>query len=227
MRSLLLAGALVGLAACGVQTREARAVQPNPVKALASVEELPVSVKLYIHQRDMDLGHNYQLRSWAQFAVVTRDRLRFHVGVVRTDEDEADTVHWKVWLEDENGRKLEPASREVPRMNRIHIGWGLYPYKPSDSWCREPPCLMKLIPGHTAYEGVADYVFLDKGLANHQRLSLVMRHDGLQYRYSWSFGPGTEVHHYGRSKVDDEMGILVVPGPNTDVAGTRYENEKW
>jgi hypothetical protein len=227
MRPLLLAAVLAAAAGCGVQTREARAVQPNPARSLSSPEELPVSVKLYIHQRDMNLPHSYQLRSWAQFAVITRDRLRFHVGVVRAEEDEAETSRWRVWLEDETGKKYKPASREVPRMNRIHIGWGLFPYRPGDAWCREPPCLSKIIPGYTAYEGEADYVFYEPQLARRKKLSLVMRRGGLQYRYTWQFGEGMEVTHYGRTKVDDEMGTIVVPGPNTDLAGSRYENEKW
>lgn len=226
MRSMLLAGALL-CAACGVQTREARAVQPSPALALRSPDELPISIKLYIHQRDMNLGHNFQLRSWAQFAVVTRDRLRFHVGIARFYEDDADTSKWRVWLEDETGRKLEPAAREVARMNRIHVGWGLYPYKPGDPWCPKPPCLFKELPGHTAYAGEADYVFFEAGLAKRPRLSLVLRNGSLQYRYTWQFGEATVVEHYGRTHTDDEMGTITVPGPNTDTAATRYEGEPW
>jgi hypothetical protein len=149
------------------------------------------------------------------------------VGIARAEEEDADTSRWRVWLEDETGRKIAPASREVPRINRIHIGWGLYPYNPADNWCPKPPCLSKIIPGYTAYEGAADYVFAEPDLARRPALSLVMRHGGVQYRYSWKFGDGAEVHHYGRTQVDDEMGTIVVPGPNTDVAGTRYEWERW
>src|SRR5688572_12802355 len=109
---ILLVALLLG-AGCGVTTREARAIQPHPALALSSPDHLAVSYKLYIHQRASDRGDtttlpsSYQLRSWAQFAVVNRDRLRFHVGIARADEEEAITSGWKVWLEDETGRRYE------------------------------------------------------------------------------------------------------------------------
>src|SRR5215208_691394 len=107
MRTVLLVTMVVA-GARGVQRFEARATQPNPVKNLGNPETLPASETLYIHQRDMDLPRDFQLRSWAQFAVVTRDRIRFHVGVARQDEDEADTRKWKATVEDESGHVYTP-----------------------------------------------------------------------------------------------------------------------
>src|SRR5688572_17818240 len=155
MRLLLVALLCAG---CGVTTREARAIQPNPAQTAASADQERVSQVLYIHQRAPDRGDTtslpraYQLRSWAQFAVVSRDRLRFHVGVARADEDEARTSGWKVWLEDETGRKYEPERREVARINRIGVNWRALPWNPTtvDGYCREPPCVVRIVPGYTA-----------------------------------------------------------------------------
>jgi len=231
MRAALWALLAVG---CGVQTREARALQPNPLLATRSPDDLTVSEKLFIYQRDQNLPRDYQFRNWAQFAVVSRDRLRFHVGIVRVEESDADTQDWEVWLEDEHGRKLMPEGREVPRINRVVLGWKLYPYRPGDPWCRKPPCLQRVEPGnahpgeivHDVYEGQADYMFHDPTLLarDRERLSLVLRRGGVEYRYSWTFGDGTEVHHYGRTAVDDELGTIAVPGPYTELAGTIYED---
>lgn len=229
MRRALLA--LVILAAgCGVSTREARAIQPNPARQRHTVEDIPASVKLYIHQRDMHLSRDYQLRSFAQFVVVSREKLRFHVGITRWDEREAETKGWKVYLEDEAGNRLEPVSREVARLSRISVGWELYPYQPGgDGWCREPPCLQRLMPPFEVYEGEADYVFSRPDILAPDRklLRLVMTKGGLEFIYSWRFDDQMVVEHYGRSRLDNELGTIVVPGPNTEVAGTRYESENW
>jgi hypothetical protein len=233
MRFLLLALLCAG---CGVTTREARAVQPNPADALRDPDALAISQTLYIHQRAPDRGdttslpRSHQLRSWAQYAVVTRDRLRFHVGIARADEEEATTKGWRVWLEDERGRRYTPASREVPRINRIAVNWRPLPWNPTsrDAYCREPPCVARIIPGYTVYEGEADYVFHDPGLARgHEVLSLVMERQGMRLRFTWRFGDHVQVDHYGRTDADRGLGTLVVPGPHTELAATRYEGESW
>ncbi len=218
---------------CGVQAREARAVQPNPLDLARSPDVLPVSQRLFIYQRDLNLPRDYQLRNWAQFAVVSRDRLRFHVGVVRLEESDADTRSWKAWLEDDSGRRLEPDARESGRVIRIAVNWGLYRYRPGDSWCRNPPCLRSLTdtgsPGqspYTAYEGRADFVFYGAGLARaSKRLTLHLQRDGVEYQYTWRFADGFLVEHYGRTKVDDELGIIAVPGPYTDYVATISEED--
>jgi hypothetical protein len=210
---------------CGVQAREARAVQPNPLDLTHSADQLPVSQRLFIYQRDYNLPRDYQLRNWAEFAVVSRDRLRFHVGVVRYEESDADARSWKVWLEDETGQKLEPEGLESPHINRVAVNWRLYPYTPGDPWCKKPPCLSVQQPGYTVFEGRADFTFHEANLARRSKsFSLNMERDGVRYRYTWRFGDAVVLEHYGRSRVDDELGIIAVPGPYTQVAGTVYED---
>src|SRR5215831_749355 len=215
MRTLAFPVLALSLCGCASGAREARAVQPNPLVMLRSPEEIPTSVTLYIYQRDGRLPHEYQLRSSASFAAVARDRLRFHVGVARYDESEADTRSWTVWLEDAEGHRFEPEAREAARMNRVAMNWILYPYSPTarDGWCKEPPCYSRLDAGYTAYEGRADYVFHEPDLMGRDRtmLSLVLERGGVEMRYTWRFADGTAVEHYGRSHVDDELGTIAVP----------------
>lgn len=225
MRAVVLG--LVLAAGCGVQSREARAVEPNPLDLVRSPDQLPVSQRLFIYQRDTNLPRDYQLRNWAEFAVVSRDRLRFHVGVVRYEESDADTKDWKVWLEDDAGKKLEPEGRESPHINRLALNWRLYPYVPGDPWCRKPPCVSVMQPGYTVYEGRADYTFHEPNLVRGSKsFSLNLERGGVRYRYTWRFGDAMLVEHYGRTRVDDELGTIAVPGPYSQVAGTIYEDNR-
>src|SRR5262245_24706400 len=114
---------LVLLVGCAHQVREAKAIQPNPVRGLGSADVLPVSETLSVFTRDIYLPHSWQLCSSVQLAVVTRDMIRVHLSVARRDEREADTRSWKVWLEDDSGQRLEPTSREMGKMDRLLIAW--------------------------------------------------------------------------------------------------------
>src|SRR5262249_39464675 len=109
------------------------------------------------------------------------------------------------------------------------VSWKLYPYQPGgDAWCREPPCFTRLEPNQIfeVYEGQADYVFHEPAIIGPKRqlLSLVLRKGGDEFRYTWRFGDGTAIQNYGRTKVDDQLGIIEVPGPHTELGGIQYED---
>jgi hypothetical protein len=220
---------LILLAVCGAcaTTQEARAIQPFPH---GSAEALAASVPLYIHERNMHLPHDYQLRSAAQFAVVSRDRAVFHVNIARYEEDDADTSGWTAWLVDDQGDKYAPETRETPRVDRVQVDWALYPGLTSaECLQRDQICKRRIVPGYQVYDGVADISFLVPGLftEKQKRLTLVLRHGSEEMVYTWIFGDHTEVKNYGRTKVDDEIGTIVLPGPDTQVAGTRAEGGPW
>lgn len=239
---------LLFLVGCATQIREARAIQPNPVRDLGSPDTLPASVPLYVFTRDsttyvnplktpdplrqenvldgsVQIPRYWQLRNAARFVVVNRDRVRFHVAVVNRDERNAATKDWKVWLEDETGRKLEPTSRELAQMDRLVLPWSLYWDFRSNNWYKK-----RELPGWDAYQGRADYVFSAPDLMTEDRksLTLVMEHDNVQMRFSWTFDDGNlvEVQHYGRTRVDNETGVMIAPGPDSQVAQTWYEGEE-
>jgi hypothetical protein len=85
---------------------------------------------------------------------------------------------------------------------------------------------VRILPGYTAYEGRADFVFRATDLARHKKLSLVLERGGMRLRFSWTFDHYTEISHWGRSEADRLSG-MVVPGPNTQVAATRTEDGTW
>jgi hypothetical protein len=242
---------LLLLTGCATQIREARAVQPNPVQSLGSADQLAVSEPLYVFTRDSTeyrdaltaapgrasairqesgidtsgpIPRYWQFRSGARFAVINRDRVRFHLAVARHDEREADTRNWKVWLEDESGRKLLPSSREVAQMDRLQLPWSMYFDFANNRYWKQ-----REVPGWDAYQGRADYVFNAPGLLDKERqwLALVAEKGGYQMRFTWKFDEGSvQVTHFGRSKVDDEIGVMIAPSEDTKVAQTWYEGEE-
>lgn len=227
--ALLAVVAVVAFAgACGVQTREARAIQPNPIGALHSKDDLATSVPLYIYQKEVRLGPDYQLRNSAQFLVVDRDRLRFRVSLVAREESDADTARATVWLVDATGRRLEPEGRENGTMTRIAVNVRPYPYVPAGNRCATPPCFEILASGFEVYQGQSDYVFHADGIAQSKDgFTLVVEHQGVDFRYSWRFGDGELVENYGRTQTDVLHGVIELPGPQTQVVATRHEGEPW
>jgi hypothetical protein len=225
--SVLVLVSLVGLGGCARRSLEAYAVQTRPSRAVDKPDELPVSEPLFIHTRDMDLPRDFLLRSSAQFAIVSRDRVRFHLGIVRQDESEADVKAWKVHLEDEAGRTV-PIARELVVMRRFALNWRLFPYEPNSSWCREPPCLSRDDTGLEAFEGRADYVLAGPDiLAKYKKLVLVARRGGQEMRFSWTFGEDFEVHHHGYTLADKELGTILVPGPHVEEAHRENDTASW
>jgi hypothetical protein len=176
---------LVLLAGCATQIREAKGVQPNPVRDIGSTERIPASLPLFIFVRDSTtytdplastsagrtlrqesdidffagIPRYWQLRTYAQFVVVSRDRLVFHVAIVRRDIREASTKAWTVWLEDDTGRKLKPAARENAKVDRLVLPWGRYWDEHRNEYVKK-----RELPGWDAYQGRADYTFMETDL---------------------------------------------------------------
>jgi hypothetical protein len=242
-RCLLLV--MMAAAGCGTQIREARAVQPNPLRGFTMAGPLPASVALFIFIRDSmdyvdprktpdDLRQEYvldgtvhiprfwQLRSAARFVVVSKDRLRFHVSVTMRDEREATIGGWRAWLEDESGRRYEPETVEGPQLDLLVLPWSLYPV--GIPWQRK-----REVPGWDAYQGRADFLFSSPNLMgdNRRMLTFVLQRENVQMRFVWRFNDANVVHieHYGRSKNDDEVGTLVAPYPDAQVARTWAQGE--
>jgi hypothetical protein len=213
---------------CGVQVREARAVQPNPITTVRSKEDIPASLPLYVYQKDVQLGPDYQLRNSAQFVVVDKNRLRFRVSVMARDESEAEPAGNKVWLVDAAGRRYDPSDRENGHMTRVAVNVRPLPYRPAGNRCTPPPCFDILASGFEVYQGQSDYVFRADGLADSaQGFTLHVEHDGVELRFTWRFGDGAVVTHYGRTEADALHGIIEVPGPQTKVVATRAEGDNW
>jgi hypothetical protein len=249
MRAISLLAAVLLSAGCAAHLRAAHAEQPNPVKGYTAAGPLPASVPLFIFIRDsMDytdprtlpndpneqllqesaqegsvtIPRFWQLRSAARFVVVAPDLLRFHVSVVQRDERDAKTSGWKVWLEDDTGRRLQPDEREDPKIDHLILPWSIYPAKTYEK--------KRVIPGWDAFQGRADYVFRAPRLMTPDRkmLALVMKRDDVIMRFEWRFHDESwvEIKNYGRTRVDYETGTLVAPEPDAEVAQTWEESAR-
>ena len=182
MRALLL---VVLLSGCGVRIKEARAIQPNPLWSRRTAADLAVSEPLAIYQRVPTTATYYMLyrpplmKSSVQFTVASRDRLRFHVGIARLFEDDADAGKWHAWLEDDRGHHFEPDGREVARI-KTYAG---------SRWLKNM----------NIYVGRADFTFYARDLFSRdtRKLTFVMARGDEVYRFVWEFGEGKWVENYG------------------------------
>lgn len=208
--------ALVILSGCATQrpVKVAHAIQPNPLASLGSPDELPVAERLYIFQSPpSNVGVRYQfrrnplLRNWAELVVVSRDRLRFHVGITRFEEENADTRGWRAWLEDDRGRRLSPVTREVARMDRYAAG---------------------RVDSRSVYVGNADYVFYERDLItpDTRGLTLVLTRDDEVYRFEWEFDGGRWVRHHGYRELDRQLKTIVLPPLGARPLASRWEGEE-
>ncbi len=148
----------VGLPGCKSQW-SAKVEQPPLV--LAANKASRTSLPLAIVVKDMELGRWRPLANTAQYVVVSRDRLRFHVMLHHKWDDVANIKNWGIWLEDQNGDVYAPE----------HVAQRVRPL-PSG---RKP-----------VYRGTADLTFYQRDLfATSKKLTLVLYRPGYEYRYTW------------------------------------------
>lgn len=197
VRSLVVV-TLVLSAGC-TKTFQTSATQLNPM-VLPSSENLRESEHLYIDVRDMDLPGSFKLRNTAYFAVISRDRLRFHVTLVHKWDEMTDIRNWDVRLEDDRGRVFYPERRErradefVTRMwdeerrSAIRNQWGDIVEVKQDGH-RQRTHMVSV----DLFKGEGDCVFYARDLFDRKvrRLTLVMSRDGVEYRFTWNFTQGT------------------------------------
>jgi len=194
MRSWV-AALLAAASGCGPQVREAWAVQPNPITSRESADDRMVSVPLYVYQRQYSLPRQVPLRHGAQFVAVARDRVRFHIVFASLFDLNLDARDLDVWLEDDTGRRMAYEAVELPRVSQHQV---------------DVPLPRFFHYRFNVYIGEADIVFHDDDLLSRdrKRLSLVIERDGFEYRYTWNFGDGTEIHDYGDRTSDPVLGRL-------------------
>src|SRR5262245_42066255 len=102
---------LSGGVGCTMTTLHASTTQPNPLVAFPN-QATHRSQKLFIDVKDMELPQTFKLRQSAYFNVVSKERLRFRVMLVHKWKEIADVTTWKVSLEDDQGRRYYPESKE-------------------------------------------------------------------------------------------------------------------
>lgn len=209
---------IVTLAMGCSRTFKATVVQPNPL--VDQAETLRDSEKITIVRGDMDLespdpatgagnasptrNHRYPLLNVAQFTMVSRDRLRFHVQVDHKWEEYADLKTWNVYLVDDKGRRWIPEAIEHANTRIITRMWdreqrsavcdsrgrdannncfNTVGYR-DDGWKRR-----QTLGSISVYRGKADFVFYQRDLFSQdvRSLKLVVKRPGEAFEFTWRF----------------------------------------
>jgi hypothetical protein len=205
-------GALIVIAAVGgcSRTFSGVAVQPNPL--VDQNETLRESEKITIVRGDMELeapqdpgpsqrvavvnNSRYPLFNVAQFIMVSRDRLRFHVSLDHKWEEWADLSSWEVYLVDDKGHLFYPEAIEHARTNLITRMWdrevrsaqrnrfGDIVAINEDGWKNR-----QTLGNLSVFRGRADFVFYQRDLftVNVRSLKLVVKRSGEAFEFTWRF----------------------------------------
>jgi hypothetical protein len=209
MLGVRLLVAIVALAGCH-RTFTGLAVQPNPL--VNQNETLRESEKITIVRGDMELeapqepgpaqrvavlsNKRYPLLNEAQFVLVSRDRMRFHVQIDHKWEDWADLHTWEVLLVDDKNHVWYPEGVEHAHTKMITKMWdrevrsarrnqyGDIVELNDDGWKRR-----QTLGSLSVFRGQADFVFYQRDLftANVRWLKLVVKRSGESFEFLWRF----------------------------------------
>ena len=216
-RVLVVAAVVLGGASC-TRTFKGVAVQPNPL--VDQNETLRESERITIVRGDMDLeapdaaagtgtasiahNHKYPLFNAAQFTMVSRDRLRFHVQIDHKWQEYADLGTWSVVLVDDKGRHWVPENMEHAKIKLLTTMWdreqrtsicdsrgrdsnnncfNTIGYQ-EDGWRRR-----QTLGSLSVYRGNADFVFYERDLftVNVRQLKLIVKRSGEAFEFVWRF----------------------------------------
>jgi hypothetical protein len=212
---VVLALALVG---CGIlmvatgctRTFRGTATQPNPLAQ--PTETLRDSEKIVIVTGDMELNvprppdrtqrvtpvnlRRYPLENVAQFSVVSRDRLRFHLQLEHKWKEWADPSGWDVLLIDDRGRRWIPESVEHARTRHLVTMWdqeirsvrrNLY----NDIVAINEDGHRRRVPlgSLSVFRGKADFVFYQRDIFSEdvKWMKLILRRSGVVFEFRWDF----------------------------------------
>jgi hypothetical protein len=130
----------------------------QPALTLQADKATRTSIPLTIMMRDMELRHA-RLANTAYYVVVSRDRLRFHVTLRHKWESMSDLRTWETWVEDAAGVR-HPVEEIHQRV--MQLGF--------------------VVP---IYRSVGDFTAYGRDLSASERVTLVLRRPGYEYRYVW------------------------------------------
>ena len=191
IRTFGLAATAIAALGCHHRMSE-QVVQPNP---LASPREsLKVSEPVTVTTGDMDLevpvrdgsgrSWRYPLRHVAQFKIVSRDRLRFHIMLQHKWKEWTDLSSWKPTLV-VDGR--EYAAEEVDPREGDHkvVSWNTSEIVGGDIANRRPQATSSI----TVFRGWGDAVFYHRPLITPETSTITLRleRDRTTLAFTWRF----------------------------------------
>jgi hypothetical protein len=166
------------------------------------------SEKVIIDVRDMDFPRSFKLRQSAYFAVVSRERLRFHVMLVHKWKEVADPTTWTARLEDDQGRVYYPESNEFSYDDHVSRVWDherraaiynnfgdvvrtlndgdvIYDVHGQPHAVKNEKVNLDSVD---VFQGAGDLTFHAKDLMsrNVRRLTLTLERSGYEYKFVWN-----------------------------------------
>jgi hypothetical protein len=204
-RSVLAALIAVSLAWASGCNSTWRASSVQPQLTLGHGDLARTSLTNEILMRDMEISRRVFLANSVYFVVVSKDRLRFHVRLVHKWKSIADPSRWRVWLEDETGKRFYPEAIDHPsvtRATRVEIiphDYYILAFKVGGLEKRNSyPLLTTGNKNVPVWRGDGDYTFYQRDIykATNKQITLVMSRLGYTYRYSWKFVADPELAEF-------------------------------
>jgi hypothetical protein len=204
-----LAVAAMALGACH-RTFSAKVSQPNPLSS--PLDTLRVTEVLTIVTGDMELSHprqsrvegrdsllsqkRYPLLNKANFTVVSRDRLRFHVQIEHKWKQYTDISTWKAKLYDDQGNQYSPTSIDTVKARHLVETWSFERRSTqrngfgqivqiNDDGHRDRQPLGSL----SVFRGRGDFVFYQRDIFGPEvrSMTLELTRSGVTFKYQWNF----------------------------------------
>ena len=204
-----LAAAAMALGACH-RTFSAKVSQPNPLSS--PLDTLRDTEVLTIVTGDMELSHprqsrasgkdsllshkRYPLLNKANFTVVSRDRLRFHVQIEHKWKQYTDISTWKAKLYDDQGNQYAPTSIDTVKARHLVETWSFERRSAqrngfgqivqiNDDGHRDRQPLGSL----SVFRGRGDFVFYQRDIfgPNVRSMTLELTRSGVTFKYQWNF----------------------------------------
>jgi len=227
--SALLLGFLVAQSGCR-RTFSAEVSQPNPLSQEGHSQRLSVPILIITGDNEIsspagqqttqgrvwETNKRYPLRNVAQFMVVSRDRLRFHVSLEHKWEEYANVANWSAYLVDDQGNRYEPSEVDSRKGSHLSKMWDyerrvvsknmfgdITSINPMSGHLQRTP-----LASFTLFRGTADFVFFSHDIFTPavKGLRLVIRHKSTAFEFAWRFDEDGEIETDGRVAVvsDDE-----------------------
>ena len=217
----LALGVLVAQSGCR-RTFKGEVVQPNPLSQEGVSDRLSVPVMIVTGDNEImvpsgqvtqqgqawETNKRYPLRNIAQFMVVSRDRLRFHVQLEHKWEEYAAVKNWSAYLIDDQGRSYQPDEVDTTRNSHTSKMWDYERRSVRKNMFGDITSINRT-SGHiqrtklasfTLYRGTGDFVFYGTDIftPNVKGLRLVLRHKATEFEFAWRFDEDQNVNVGGR-----------------------------
>ncbi len=224
--SLLIAGAIAlitgGASGCR-HTFSGTAVQPNPLTLPGVSKRVSVPVLIVTGDKDIQYPEGqvtqqgmawerdkpYPLKNIAQFMVVSRDRLRFHVQLEHKWREYADIKNWSAYLVVDSSQEYEPAEIDTRTGSHTSKMWD-YERRVVTKNSYGDITQINPLSGHyqrtalasfTLFRGKGDIVFYAHDIFTPEikTLRLVLIHKAIVFEFEW---------HFDEDRIDGEGRII-------------------